>query len=140
MIYRLGCQDSNLEPSDPESDVLPIAPQPIHRGAFKAKTPIVSTVQRDPSLKRERQVSSPIWERTRPVFATPKIQLARQNGDPTATKSTMYRSPASVTPSTRSPYMTKKLVTRFPNRVSSSQGITLRCVTLRRPRALWIPP
>ena len=25
----LGCQDSNLEPSDPESDVLPIAPQPI---------------------------------------------------------------------------------------------------------------
>jgi hypothetical protein len=24
----LGCQDSNLEPSDPESDVLPVAPQP----------------------------------------------------------------------------------------------------------------
>lgn len=43
--FDLGCQDSNLEPSDPESDVLPIAPQPNKRlehseiGVFRAATP-----------------------------------------------------------------------------------------------------
>ena len=35
MVFRasdeLGCQDSNLEPSDPESDVLPIELQPNRR-------------------------------------------------------------------------------------------------------------
>jgi hypothetical protein len=37
--FKLGCQDSNLEPSDPESDVLPIAPQPNISGRGRAYPP-----------------------------------------------------------------------------------------------------
>ncbi len=39
LIFKLSCQGSNLDSSDPESDVLPITPQDSCEGCKDKKNP-----------------------------------------------------------------------------------------------------
>jgi hypothetical protein len=75
-LRDLGCRDSNPEPSDPESDVLPVELQPIAKNHFNPFPPVCQG-----SRKPRRGTDSADWHRF-----TPQRQVPRSHRHPAGPK------------------------------------------------------